>query len=287
MEVVTVKLPMKRSIMVPDLKEVRIFPIGDLQYSSSLPDSDIDRLEKHIKWASSIGGSFIGMGDFTDVASPSNRKIISIAKAELYDSTRKMLDTAAEHEIDILSDLLKPTRGKWIGLLTGHHWWRFPDGSTTESRLAENLRTRELGTSALINIPMSANGAKATATIWAHHGTGGGITEASGFNRLAHMTKAFYAHAYLMGHVHKTGVMPIPFIDYRDGRDRSIKRFMVLTGGCLKGYIVGRRDEFGHPHGSYVEEKMLPPTALGFPVLTFKPRKRNGIANVDTNAWIA
>ncbi|GAG50230.1 unnamed protein product, partial [marine sediment metagenome] len=56
-------------------QEVRIVPIADIQYGAQ--GCDVDLLKEKVKWAMGEGAYFLGLGDYTDVASPGQRKQLS------------------------------------------------------------------------------------------------------------------------------------------------------------------------------------------------------------------
>jgi len=85
------------------------------------------------------------------------------------------------------------------------------------------------------------------------------------------MTKTFFADVYLMGHQSKKGVTVIPWIRQDGDGTVGVNRYIVATGAFMEGYRVGSKDGFGSPAGSYVEQKMLPPVALGAPLVTMRP----------------
>src|SRR3990167_6899035 len=90
------------SLLHPGQQEVLLLPFGDLQLDPIVRGkpraSDIDRARKVIEWGVAHGAYFVGMGDYVDVASPSNRE--EIARARLYDSMRDALEEQADETLD-------------------------------------------------------------------------------------------------------------------------------------------------------------------------------------------
>ena len=74
-------------------RETVIIPIGDLQLhldsEGGTGPCDFDRFKEVIEWGVENDAYYIGMGDFVDFASPSNRAKMqaSIAGGDFYDST--------------------------------------------------------------------------------------------------------------------------------------------------------------------------------------------------------
>lgn len=268
-------------------KEVRIVPMADIQYGAQ--GCDVDLLQEKIAWAIKQDAYFLGLGDYVDVASPGQRK--QMASVHLYDSTREFMDDQADKHIKGLMGILGKTKGRWLGLLRGHHYWEFADGTTSDTRLANALGAKFLGDCAAVLLRFKLRTMKGTSTsakIWCHHGVGSGLTSAAALNRLEHVTKVFSADIYLMAHQHRLGAVKIPFIDYEithTGRIRWTTRNRVLAavGSFLKGYELGSRDPAGNPAGGYVEKRMLTPTSLGCTMLLLRPKVREGYPNIDVD----
>jgi hypothetical protein len=283
--------PKKVAAWALPMHEVRILPLSDIQYGAQ--GCDVDRLKRHVDWGLQNDCHFIGLGDYLDVASPSNRRMLR--EITLYDSVREMMDNKMDDELKKLLRILEPTKGRWLGLVSGHHLWEFADGTTTDTRLAAALDTHYMGDGAAVSIlqfkhqhagtKRTRNG---TAKIWFHHGQGGGQTAGSPLNRLEHIAKTFYADVYLMAHQHRKVSTKMPFIDYEAGPRGGIhftsrNRILACTGGFLKGYEMGTTNPFGHPASSYVEKAMMTPTALGGVLVFVRPRILSGRVTIDVD----
>ena len=269
------KLP--DSWMLPDYQELRILPLGDIQY----PETEMDRLKGYVKWANRIQARVIGMGDYPDFESPSGRQRTAIKIGTGYDNEAKGIDRAAEHDVEELAEILEPLTGRFNGLKRGHHWCQFSgDKGSSVTMLAEKLKTENIGDCAMLEIDF---GRGLKAHLWAHHGTGSGMVSTSAMTRLEHMTKTFYSDVYLMGHQTKKGVTVIPWI-YQDGaKTRGRNRYIVATGGFSPGYSVGSVDAWGEPAGSYVEKRMLIPVALGAPLIMLRPMFDEGRVDINVS----
>src|SRR6266705_2383914 len=125
-------------------KPTLVYFIGDIQWAGRKNDVALESLNATIedalsKEAEGYTVRFIGMGDYTDFASPSNRA--RIAQADLYDNAIATIEDKAialVHEIYALA--LKPTTGKWLGLVEGHHLFNLRTGKTTDMELCELLK---------------------------------------------------------------------------------------------------------------------------------------------------
>jgi len=283
------------SILLPD-QEIILCPIGDIQYGS--PGCEVDRLKAHIAWAEGLrkqGKSvyYIGMGDYTDADSPSNRKRIVAIWGDLYDSTRAAIIKGREVYLEEVKKLLAPTVGHWIGLLSGHHIAEFEDGTNGDSRLAQFLKTKYLGSSTMLHLRFKGRGYDgAVCKIWAHHGEGSGQSVSAGINKVMQRAVPYwFANLYLMGHFHSVDAKPIPWIESVTGPGGEVhlkgtKRFIVVTGGWLAGYAEGSKDAFGLPVGNYIEKAMLAPHTLGAPVIFIRPKRDRHGVRIDLNVSV-
>ena len=282
MEIISAEPKVVKSYWLP-MQEARIMPLGDIQYGAGFgaEGSDVPRLKRYLSWGAEHDVRFVGMGDYVDVASPSNRRAMSELRGRLYDSVRRAIDEKVGQQVDELKDILRPSVGKWFGLLRGHHYWEFEDGTTTDSRLAEYLKCPLLGDCAVLILTFrrrSGGGIKRLqAKIWLHHGPSSGAAqlETAPLTRLEHVTKKFFANVYLVGHYHKKGVTVMPWIDFAENRGAvrmvGTNRYLVSTGAFLRGYQHGSKGPDGRPAGGYAEKAMLGPTALGAPLVMLRP----------------
>lgn len=248
---------------VPE-NEIWLMPLGDIQWGTT--DCDVDRFKRHVEWGLSHPGVyFIGMGDYMDFASPSSRKALNHALLEAYDVVSASIDELVLLNIErfLEETSLSKAKGRFLGLLSGHHLWNFQDGKNGDQVLAEKLEAPYLGTCAFVRLRLPGT----DVTIWCHHGVGGGITMGAPINRLERLVSAFDADIYLIGHHHKLIAAPIDTIyPVFRGKKAELKhrtRLLACTGSFMRGYTAYRTGPTGIPQGSYVEQKMLPPVALG------------------------
>lgn len=254
-------------------EEVLVMPIGDLQLGSD--GIDLDRFKKHIAWGMKHNAKFIGMGDYIDLLSPSNRA--KWKSAAMYDSVQTAMQERASKLTDDFLQLVKGTEGNWLGLHHGHHYFEFDDGTTSDTRIAKALHTSYLGTCAFTRLRFKAktNHRSVTCTLWSHHGNGNGVMPHSALNKLYHIMHSFEADIYLIGHQTKKPVVKMPRIYMGENLPyRLVNKNKVLagTGGFTKGYEQGSKHYSGaYVEGSYVEKAMMAPVSLGGIVLKIRP----------------
>lgn len=246
-------------------ESILLIPLGDIQWTGRPHEIAEQHLLETIEFGVENDAWFIGLGDYIDFASPSNRQ--RIASAQLYDNTRGVMVDAAQALTDeVFERFLAPTKGRWLGLLEGHHFYERPDGSTTDQYLAELLDTVHLGWSAAISV--KAKDWAAPTVIWASHGSGGGQLPGAQLNKIDKVAQWMEADVYLMGHWTRLGAVPINRIvpDFKSMELRHDTKYLVGCGGYSKGYLEGHRDGLV-PRGTYVETGLLRPTTLGSPAV--------------------
>jgi hypothetical protein len=244
-------------------KSFVIAPLGDLQWSGDKGSTAQDHLKRHIDRCLSLNAYFIGMGDYIDFASPSNRA--RLKSAMLYDTAEEVIEDAAGNLVEeVFNRFLKPTVGRWIGLLEGHHFFEF-GGRTSDMLLAEKLKSRHLGTSSYVNLlPCGV-------TLWAHHGQGGGQLPSSPLNKIYHVAAGLEgADVYLMGHTTKMSSVrlsrPQPRWDTTPPSLTHRDIFLVNTGGFSRSNVPGSR-RGNIPRGDYAEAGMMTPSPLSCPLV--------------------
>lgn len=266
-----------------------VFPLGDIQLGSD--GCAEDELRQWVKRCLRLDGKFFGMGDYCDVMSPSNR--VRFNSANLYDTTVAAMEDSARRHIERLLNILHGTEGKWLGLLEGHHYVNFADGTTTDTRLARALKTEFLGDCAIVrlsfNYTKNPNGPRRSLklTFWAHHGEGGGVTQGAPLNKLERVALGWpRVDCFLLGHYHRKGVFDLPpgmdMTDHPPYRLIASERKAILTGAWLRGYVEGQKQAGGSRAGGlYPEQKMLAPLPIGAPIVWIEPRYRQSGAYIS------
>jgi hypothetical protein len=258
----------------------KLIPIGDLHVGSD--GCNLEALDRTIRKGVADGCWFIGMGDFLDFMSSSNRQ--RQMEAGLYDTARTIIDDAAYQLVEKVKAVLKPSVGRWLGLLEGNHYWVFDDGVTSDQYLCQYLNAPFLGTCGSVQVRFGNDHRKSiTCEIFAHHGYGGGTTPGAILTKLMKAMMAFEADIYLMGHQHQlVTAKPDRLYNTHAVNPRSVarQRLLVGTGSFMAGYKQGSRYA-GRPHGSYVEQRVLQPSAIGAPLITARPSSTAGFPRLE------
>lgn len=254
MELLTFSIP-------KSARTLTVAPLGDIQWSGSNGPTAKDQLKRHIDDCLKRDAYFVGLGDYIDMLSPSNRK--RIQAAGLYDTAMEVLwEKSKELTAEVYEQFLKPTTGRWLGLCHGHHLYQHA-GESSDEYLCELLKAPFLGTSAFLHNPTH------DFTIYVHHGNGGGVLPGSALNRPYHVATGLQgADVYLFGHSTKLAVTslsrPFPVWGKRKADHRLEHRdiWLLSCGGFSKSNIVGKT------WGDYAEQGNMTPSPLKAPIIT-------------------
>ena len=86
-----------------DNEPILLMPVGDIQWFGEYDATAIKMLARHIQWGVDHGAYFLGMGDYLDTFSPSNRE--RLAAAGVYDSGKKWMDKSAKKLVEELYEV--------------------------------------------------------------------------------------------------------------------------------------------------------------------------------------
>jgi len=247
---------------------IYLFPFGDIHRSSK--NCHEKRWLEFLEWAKSKPRSyFLGMGDYDDLASASER--ILLGNPHLHNDTKDTIQGLYEintkrfhKEIEFMGDRL-------IGLIEGNHYGVFESGITTTQYLSQMMNTKYLGVSSFIRLrfhkkkhPMQY----ASLDIWAHHGRGAATMVGGSLNRVEKMLNAADADIYLMGHDHKKSCGYVPTLQLTGGKNlklRNKKKLIARTGSFLMAYVPEKK--------SYIADAAMNPVDLGVLKIELTPKR--------------
>jgi len=240
-----------------------ILPIGDVHFGA--PGFPKDRFISHLQWGIERGAYFLGMGEYLDFTSESQRSVM----INLRDSTRASIDDMIKALADEYVEKIAFTKGRWLGLLKGDHSWTFLDGRNVEQYIAQKLETNYFGTSCVLRIfPAGFKNESADVVLYCHHGVGFSQTLGGQLNRPKDLAFAFDADIVLMGHSHAKIIGTIDKqIITRRGLHYHRTIHIARTGGWFRGYLSHLAYELDKPaiysEGTYVEKRGYLPTSIG------------------------
>lgn len=194
---------------------------------------------------------FISLGDLVEGRDPGHK---------FYDFNSPM-DVGEQYAY--VFEKLRPYVNKCLGMVIGNHEAYLVQKTTinpTAQFCADN-GINYLGDVGRITVKVKG-GKKFT--LLCAHGAGNGTKIGSNLNKVADWAKGFsQIDCAVVGHYHKLACYAdmSGYID-EEGLQRWKEIYIITNGAVLEGYA-------NESVGSYVESKMLPPTALGYVELKF------------------
>lgn len=254
-------------------EEMLLLPIADVQIGTQ--GVALKKLRKHIEWGIANNAWFVGLGDYVDVMSPSNRS--AWAAMHKYDSVEEAMVAHAESAIAQFLHTVRGTEGRWLGIGEGHHFYDFGDGTTTDTRIAAALGGRHAGSLANVRLTFRQGHRRSHCWVCFAHGTGSGKFQGSVLNKLEDLVGIIEADVYIMAHQTKSPATPKPRL-YGTPTDIpklvSRGKLLVGAGGWYEGYLQGR-NERKVPRGGFVEKALMPPVSLGGPIIRIQPLRND------------
>lgn len=252
-------------------------PFGDIHWDTR--EAERTRFRRLIRWAveQQAGGAvvrFIGTGDNQDYMSPSERH--SLAGSKLHETSMARLDGDNTKSVGDFEAVLRPIAPMLVGLMTGHHVYRFfepVDGCVdTDQLLAKRLKTRYLGDGVCIvtfEFPHAL-----TLKIAVAHGYGNSRTEGAKVAKRIAFGSRVAPDADVVYMAHDNSKFAFSTEDAYGN-----KRTYCGVGGYQRGYLQG-------PRAGYVEKFLMPPASVGVVPLFVHIEKRNNIWRVDHHASV-
>jgi len=234
-------------IRVKDNQPIRLVFFGDVHRDS--PNHADAAWQQFLGYARGLENAwFVGMGDYLDSTSTSERECLAGSASRLHETTKWDLEQLTNAKVGLLAKELEFMRGRLVGLINGNHYFEFQSGINSDQKLAEKLQCRYLGVSAFVRLQLSASesyAATQTFDLWLHHGAGGARLPGGSINRVDQMREFADADAFAMGHDHKRGVMPAtPRLRLSNNRGEmkleERQQWLLRTGSFLKSYEPGR-----------------------------------------------
>lgn len=233
---------------------ITLIPFGDMHWGNDHFCGET--FKRFVEFCKSVKNPiYIGMGDYVEVASTSERHILN---SGLHDSTITFQDKMHRELAMELAHKLKFMKGRVIGMLGGNHYYQFADGTTSDHVLCSMLETKYLGCMSVTRLNINYGNNKKVLDICAHHGTGGGKRTGSSVNNVEDLRNVAFADIYLMGHDHKKWVAPGSVLHFhgKSGELQSRDLMFARTGSFILGHLNGRK--------SYVTDAGRGPVPLGW-----------------------
>lgn len=252
---------------------LKIVPFGDVHRFAPLHAEKIWR--KFIdRYKNDKSAYFIGMGDYLDELSTSERK--AYINSDYHDSTTQNLSKFYSARAMNFAKEIEFMRGRIVGFCEGNHYVQLPSGETTTNLMCHELETKYLGVKSFIELIFRIDEHHSNKVIiCCHHGEPGGRRSMSSVGKLENMAHTHDADIILQGHDHRKNHIEVETIGITHtqmGKPNVIQKtkYCARTGGFLKGYV--------DQHQSYIADGNMPPNSLGNVEFHITPKlKRNGI----------
>ena len=275
---------LKKHIPLKEGQTLWVAPFNDVHYNTAACDKP--RVHRYIQWGSNklasgdlIAG--IGIGDYLDYESPSERAATASAKGGYgkHETTLQQIDAWVAELTATFAVVMKPWKGHILGLQDGHHYGCYSAyykkqyrGASNTEELADLLSTVYCGTFGVYELDL---GHGLTFTIAASHGYGGARTAGARVIKRVRMNEVVKADLYLMAHDNTKMAISDNVLEFENGIYISRKRTYCGTGSFQRAYPINQ------PHGGYAEELLLPPSDLGAVITSIRAEKRAGKWRID------
>lgn len=263
---------------------IYLVPFGDVHRSA--PHCHEERWLEFLAWAKKKPNCFfLGMGDYDDLVSTSERVLLSDTR--FHDSTRQTLDKFFRKQTEKLAKELEFMRGKIVGIAGGNHYATLSSGISTDNLLADLLGAQYLGVCSFIRLVFINTTRKKSSSldVFIHHGRSSGRLAGGTINSVEKMLDIAEADIYICGHDHQRGVRPLERLKLQ-GTDsfRLAQKKMLLarSGSFLKGYVPGEPN--------YIVDGAMRPSDLGVVKIELTPRReqknKEDYQHIDIHASI-
>ena len=267
-------------------KSLFVAPFNDIHYNTD--ECDRERFHRYIQWGvkqMAEGHQLlgIGLGDYNDTLSPSERASMVSAKGGygMHETTLKEFDKLYERQTLGFSEVMQPWRGSIAMLLEGHHYSCYSGyyhnkpmkSKTTTEHLCALLKAVYGGQLGIIEANF---GHGLRLRIVATHGYGGARTPGARVIKRVRMNEVYEGDLYLMAHDNtKMAISDNVLSHTSGGKFISRKRTYCGVGSFQKAYPDNQ------PSGGYVEAIMLPPSDLGAVITEVRVENRGGKWRLD------
>lgn len=272
-------------------KSCWIAPFNDIHLNTE--ECDKPRFLRYVKWGvnrlrdgDEIVG--IGLGDYNDFLSPSERASIASAKGGygLHETSLQQIDKWLKEITLNFARTMTPWKGYIVALLEGHHYMCYSGvskarelrGLSSTEHLCQLLDATYAGQLLRLTLDFGDN---CKLVVIATHGYGGARTPGARVIKRVRMNEVARGNLYLMAHDNtKMAISDNELDEDKDGNYIAHKRTYCGTGSFQRAYPDNE------PHGGYVEQIMLPPSDLGATITQIRKEKRNGKWRLDWHVSI-
>ena len=239
--------------------EFQLIIFGDVHRDS--PNHAGGKWQEDLEYFKSQNGAyFLGMGDYLDSTSTSERECLGHISKTLHETFRNDIAELQLAKTELLAKELAFMNGRLLGLVNGNHYFQFSSGINTDQKLAEMLQCKYLGVCSFIRLVFDFGNTFKNIDLFVHHGKGAARLVGGSLNRVLQMFEGAEADVSIMGHDHKRGAVPaIPRMYLENNKSglkiRQRECWAVRSGSYVAAY---RPDEI-----NYNVDECRSPASLG------------------------
>ena len=242
--------------------EYHLYFLGDI-HSGTVHCCE-DKVEAKVKEISKDKQAIvITMGDMGEFITPSDPRFDPSQKAV---ASWLEQDNISNCEINWITELLRPIKGRIIGSLTGNHEesYRKHNYNNVHKQICNILGVNNLGYSAFVRLHFRRENSNEShlITCAVTHGSGNAATKGGKLNKLRRFMNDFDAQIYAIGHMHDLIQDKKPYLMVNSqGKIKQAEAIGVVTGCWFKTYTQGVISSYG-------EQKLFPPVTIGCPMIS-------------------
>jgi hypothetical protein len=115
------------TIPIKHKQTIKIIPFGDVHRDS--PNHAHTAWQEDLKYFRTQKNAwFLGMGDYLDSTSTSERDCLGRISADLHETLSSDINALQVEKVKLVAKELDFMKGRIIGLMGGNHYWKFPHG---------------------------------------------------------------------------------------------------------------------------------------------------------------
>jgi len=237
----------RHAVKVKSGEPLRLVLFGDVHRDA--PGHAATKWKEFLAYAAGLRNAiFLGMGDYLDSTSTTERNCLGKISAELHETLANDIQALQMEKVKLIAKELSFMRGRLVGMLNGNHYFQFGWGSNTDQEICKELGAQYLGVCSFIRLSISCGSKREVAVdIFAHHGAGGARLPGGSINRVNQLHEYAAADIVAMGHDHKRGVFPAnPVLSLTSAggklRVEERQKWVARTGSFLASYEPGTRN---------------------------------------------
>lgn len=255
-----------------------IIPFGDVHRYAPL--CNVEKWCEFLMWAKKKKNCFfLGMGDYDDMFSTSERKNL---QGMLHGSSQESINDIFLQRVNDFCYEISFMKGRIIGMLEGNHYGSMLSGITTTQQMCNLLSCKYLGVSSFVRVVVYYGNKSASIDMWIHHGKGAARLSGGSINTVQHMVDSADADIYLMGHDHKKSVALISRLSLTEGGGSLALHNNKILLGRTGSFLVAYKPN----SSSYVAAKALSPTDLGVIKIELTPKRERSRALHKDNFYL-